>query len=211
MADRLKGPAAAPADAAVRRKVDAGAEARSLRSMAPRATVYKAQLNVTDIDRNYYADHALTIACHPSETEERLMLRVLAFALNAQEGLAFGKGISEEDEPDLWAKDLTGRVLTWIEIGHPDERAILRACGKSDEVIVYATNANAAQWWSGLEHKLARAKNLRVVAVSPESREALGQLAARSMDLAVTIQDGDVWVRTPKDSVQVALTELRAK
>jgi uncharacterized protein YaeQ len=179
--------------------------------MAPRATVYKAQLNVTDIDRNHYADHALTIACHPSETEERLMLRVLAFALNAQEGLAFGKGISDEDEPDVWAKDLTGRVLTWIEIGHPDERTILRACGKAADVIVYATNANAAQWWAGLEHKLTRAKNLRVVAVSPASREALGQLAARSMDLAVTIQDGDVWVRTPKDSVQIALTELRTK
>ncbi len=179
--------------------------------MAPRATVYKAQLNVTDIDRNYYADHALTVACHPSETEERLMLRVLAFALNAQEGLAFGKGISEGDEPDLWAKDLTGRVLTWIEIGHPDERAILRACGKADEVVVYATNANAAHWWAGLEHKLTRARNLHVVAVSPESREALGLIAARSMDLAVTIQDGDVWVRTPKDSVQVTLTELRAK
>jgi uncharacterized protein YaeQ len=201
----------AAAVVAARRRVDAGAEACERERMAaPRATVYKAQLNVTDIDRNHYADYPLTIACHPSETEERLMLRVLAFALNAREELAFGKGISEEDEPDLWAKDLTGAVLLWVEIGHPDDRAIMRACGKSEQVVIYATNANAAQWWGSLEHKLTRAKNLRVVAVSPESREALGKLAARSMDLAVTIQDGDVWVRTPSESVQVTLTELRA-
>jgi uncharacterized protein YaeQ len=177
--------------------------------MAPRATVYKAQLQVTDIDRNYYADHALTLACHPSETEERLMMRVLAFALHACDGLTFGKGVSEESEPDLWERDLTGHVVTWIELGQPDDRAILRACGKADQVVVYAYANGAANWWSTVEHKVTRAKNLAVYAIAPETREALGRLAARSMDLQVTIQDGDIWLRTPTDSVQVARTALR--
>ena len=176
--------------------------------MAPRATVYKAQLQVTDIDRNHYADHALTIACHPSETEERLMLRVLAFALNASDGLSFGKGLSQDDEPDLWARDLTGRILTWIELGQPDEKAILRACGRADQVIVYAYAANAVAWWQALQNKLTRAKKLTVFAVAPATREALGRFAARSMDLQCTIQDGDVWLRSSTDALQVELAKL---
>ncbi len=178
--------------------------------MAPRATVYKAQLQIADMDRHYYADHPLTIACHPSETEERLMVRVLAFALNASEYLTFGKGLSDDDEPDLWAKDLTGIIELWIELGQPEEKAILRACGRSAKVIVYAHVANAAAWWAGVEGKLSRAKNLAVYAIAPESKAALGALAARSMDLQCTVQDGDVWIRTSTESVQVALTTLRA-
>ena len=178
--------------------------------MAPRATVYKAQLQIADMDRHYYADHALTIACHPSETEERLMLRVLAFALNAREELLFGKGLSDDDEPDLWAKDLTGVIELWIELGQPEEKAILKACGRSKQVAVYAHNANAAAWYASIEGKISRAKNLTIVAVAPESKAALGALAARSMDLQCTIQDGDVWIRTAKESVQIALTTLRA-
>ena len=95
--------------------------------MALKATIYKAAVQVADIDRGYYADHELTLARHPSETEPRLMLRLLAFALNAAEGLEFGRGISTDDEPDLWQRDATGRILHWIDLGLPDERRLRRA------------------------------------------------------------------------------------
>ena len=106
--------------------------------MALKATIYKAAVQVADIDRGYYADHELTLARHPSETEPRLMLRLLAFALNAAEGLEFGRGISTDDEPDLWQRDATGRILHWIDLGLPDERRLRRAAGRADRVTLYA-------------------------------------------------------------------------
>ena len=102
--------------------------------MALKATIFKASLQVSDMDRKYYAEHALTLARHPSETDERMMLRVLAFALNAHEHLAFGKGLSDTDEPDLWQKDLTGRILHWIDVGQPDEKRLIRASGRADRL-----------------------------------------------------------------------------
>ena len=99
--------------------------------MALKATIFKADLHIADMARNYYAEHALTVARHPSETDERMMARILAFALNADERLAFGKGLSDADEPDLWQKDLTGAIEHWIEVGQPDEKRLLRACGRA--------------------------------------------------------------------------------
>ena len=97
--------------------------------MALKATVYKADLSISDLDRNYYHDHALTLAQHPSETDERMMVRLVAFALNASERLEFGKGLSNEEEPALWRKSLSGDVELWIDVGHPDERRLRKACG----------------------------------------------------------------------------------
>lgn len=101
-------------------------------AMALRATIYKADLNVADTDRHYYGSHSLTVARHPSETDERMMVRLVAYALQAQEELAFTKGLSDTDEPDLWVKDLTGAITLWIEVGQPEERRILRACGRAE-------------------------------------------------------------------------------
>src|SRR5678816_1520267 len=106
--------------------------------MALKATIFKAELSIADVDRGYYADHALTIARHPSETDGRMMVRLLAFALNAHERLEFGKGLSDTDEPDLWQKSLTGAIEHWIEVGQPDDKRLLRACGRADRVTVYA-------------------------------------------------------------------------
>jgi len=98
----------------------------------------------------YYQDHALTIARHPSETEERMMVRLLAFALNADGTLVFGAGLSADDEPDLWCKELTGNIQTWIDVGLPDEKRIRKACGRADSVFVYSYGGRAAQlWWEG--------------------------------------------------------------
>lgn len=172
--------------------------------MALRATIYKAELNVADTDRHYYGSHALTIARHPSETDERMMVRLAAFALNASEDLAFTKGLSETDEPDLWVKDLTGAVRRWIEVGQPDERRILRACGRADEVIVYCYGGSASRiWWDGVRNKLERARNLRVVNLPPEQARALAGLAERGMRLNANISDGVLYFSAEAGEVTV--------
>src|SRR5512137_3173344 len=106
--------------------------------MAQGATVYRTDLTVSDLDRGVYAQHAVTLARHPSETEERLMVRLLAFALHADDALEFGRGLSTEDEADLWQRDPAGVLVRWIDVGLPDERTIRKACGRAREVVVLA-------------------------------------------------------------------------
>jgi uncharacterized protein YaeQ len=179
--------------------------------MALNATICKAVLQVADIDRSYYAEHALTIARHPSETDERMMVRVLAFALNAHERLAFGKGLAEADEPDLWQKDLTGAIAHWIEVGQPDEKRVLRACGRADRVTVYAYRSGAERWWASIAEPLARAGNLEVWRIPSATGQALGALAARSMQLQCTIQDAQLWLHDGAQTAQVEPVLLRAR
>jgi uncharacterized protein YaeQ len=163
--------------------------------MALRATIYKADLNVADNDRRYYGSHALTVARHPSETDERMMVRILAFALNADESLAFTKGLSDTDEPDVWRKDLTGAIELWIEVGQPDERRILKACGRAEKVVIYCYGGHASQvWWNGVRNSLARARNLTVINLPGDATQALGQLAERTMALHVNVEDGEIYV-----------------
>jgi len=163
--------------------------------MALKATISKAELQVSDMDRHYYQGHLLTLAQHPSETEERMMIRLLAFGLNASEQLAFGRGISTDDEPDLWARDLTGQIDTWIEVGQPDEQRIRKACGRSGEVRVYVfSGRSAAIWWQKNAEALQRCANLRVFEVPAESSQELAAMASRNMKLQCLVQDGQVQV-----------------
>jgi len=179
--------------------------------MALKATIFKAELQIADMDRNYYHDHALTIARHPSETDERMMVRLLAYALNADEALAFGKGLGSDDEPDLWRKDLTGAIDLWIDVGQPDERRIRRACGRARQVIVYSYGGYAAAiWWNQVGGELARMKNLTVVSVPAAASQALAKLAQRNMRLNCTIQEQQVWLGDTEDRVQVELTVSKA-
>jgi len=171
--------------------------------MALRATIYKAELHVADGDRHYYGSHSLTIARHPSETDERMMVRLLAYALNGHEDLAFTRGLSETDEPDIWRKDLTGDIELWIEIGQPDERRILKACGRAREVVVYCYGHASRLWWDGVRNKLERARNLRVVALPSEQAQALAALAQRTMDVHVHVQDGEAYVSSELGQVTV--------
>lgn len=179
--------------------------------MAQNATIFKAELQISDMDRHYYASHALTLARHPSETDERLMVRVLAFILNATEELAMGKGISSDDEPDLWQKDLTGAVEKWIEIGQPDEKRVRRACGLSREVIIYPYSGNSADvWWEQNKRALDKLDKVSVVNIPAEISDALGRLAQRTMQLQATIQDGEVWITDNDNSLQVMVQVLKA-
>ena len=162
--------------------------------MALNATIYKAELQVSDMDRHYYATHALTLARHPSETEERLMVRLLAFALHADERLEFGKGLGSDDEPDLWRKDFGGDIEQWIELGQPDEARIRRACGCARQVVVVNYGGRSADlWWEKNRTALARSKNLCVIDVSAAT-DALAAMAERGMRLQCMIQDGHVQI-----------------
>ena len=179
--------------------------------MALNATIFKATLQIADMDRNYYQDHALTIARHPSETDERMMVRLLVFALHAHQALSFGKGLSNQDELDLWQKDLTGAVELWIEVGQPDEKSIRKACGRTKQVFIYTYGGRIADlWWDQNRSKLERANNLAVMNLPLDTSRALAKLAQRNMQLHCTIQDGQIWLADNKETVQVALTMVKA-
>jgi uncharacterized protein YaeQ len=182
--------------------------------MALKSTVYKAALQVSDLDRGVYADHALTLALHPSETEERLMARVLAFALQApaddRDGaLEFARGLSDSDEPDLWQKDLTGQLMHWIEVGQPDDRRLAKACARAGRVTIYAYSAATPVWWSGIANKLTRLSNLAVWRIDSEQSQALAALAARSMQLQFTVQDGSIWASDTTQTVEMHPQRLK--
>jgi uncharacterized protein YaeQ len=155
------------------------------------------------MDRNYYQEHALTIARHPSETDERMMIRLLAFALHADPALTFTKDLFDVDEPALWQKDLTGAIQTWIEVGQPDDKRLLKACGRAEKVVVYSYSATSHIWFKGLASRVDRARNLSIVNIPAEASAQLEKMAQRSMQLQCTIQDGQVWLTDGTDTVLV--------
>ncbi|MDO8207745.1 MAG: YaeQ family protein [Gallionella sp.] len=171
--------------------------------MAIKATVFKACLQIADMDRYYYSDHPLTVAQHPSETEERMMVRLYAFALYADEALTFAQGISNEDEPDLWQKDLTGAIERWIAVGLPDERAIRKACGRADKVVIISYGRAAEIWWNENKSKLTRLNNLTVLRLPNEATQALAKLVGRTMQLQCTIQEGHMMVTSADGVVEI--------
>jgi len=163
--------------------------------MALRATIYKADMQVSDLDRQVFETVSVALARHPSETEERLMVRLLAYALHLGQGLAFGRGISSEDEAALWRHDLTGKLLLWVEVGLPDERVLRRACGKADAVVLYTYGGrNALQWWGQNADALQRLSNLTVIDLAQEVTLELAALVRRNLQVQVTVQDGEVWI-----------------
>ncbi len=171
--------------------------------MALNATIFKADLTITDMDRGYYATHALVLARHPSETDERMMVRLLAFALNAGEALVFGKGLSSEDEPDILEKDLTGAIQLWVEVGLPDEKAVRKACGRAAQVRIYSYGRGTERWWRDAQTALARPDNLTVIELPQAATQAMAALAQRSIQLQCTVQDGTVWLTDGKNTVEV--------
>jgi len=178
--------------------------------MALKATIFKAALQIADMDRNYYHDHALTIARHPSETDERMMVRVLAFALHAHDALAFGNGLSAEDEPDLWQKDLTGAIRIWIDVGLPHEKRVRKACSRAAQVFIYSYGGRTAEtWWDKVAARLGRASNLTVRNLPAAGSQALARLAARHMWLQCTIQDAQIWVADADHTVPLALAVVK--
>jgi len=177
--------------------------------MAEKATIFKADLAVADMDRNHFATHALTLARHPSETDERMMVRLLAFALHASDALAFGRGLSSEDEADLTQRDLTGAIRLWIDVGLPDERSLRKASGRAERVVVYAYGGRAVDlWWAKNQAALERLQNFSAFAVPPASSQALARLAQRTMQLQCTVQEGHVWFSNATETIAITLAAL---
>ena len=163
--------------------------------MAKNATIHKVELTVSDMDRHYYETHKLTVAKHPSETAERLMVRILAFALNAHEHLEMTRGLSTDDEPDIWQKSLSGDIDVWVALGLPSEKVMRQSSGKAAKVIVYPYGGRVAEvWWDKVRNGTVRFDNLQVVNLPEADTAALAQLADRAMKVQVNIQDGDVMV-----------------
>ncbi len=180
--------------------------------MATKSTIFKANLQIADIDHSYYADHALTLARHPSETDERMMVRLVALALHAYQlqetcngdgTLAFGAGLSDPDDPDASLTDFTGRKRLWIEVGQPEDKPLSKACSKADAVVVYAFSHAADIWWKGIETKLSRLSKLQVWRLPFESAQEMARLAERSMQLQATIQEGAITLSSNKGSVHL--------
>lgn len=180
--------------------------------MALKSTIHKATIGIADIDHSYYADHALTLARHPSETDERMMMRLVAFSLQAHKllslckgdgTLAFGAGLSDPDEPDVWLRDFTGAIRLWIAVGQPEDKPLMKACGKADEVHLYAFSHATPIWWKGIHSKVVRAQNLHVYQIASETAQSLATLAERSMNLQATIQEGALTLSSALGSVQI--------
>jgi uncharacterized protein YaeQ len=186
--------------------------------MALKSTIFKANLAVADIDHGYYADHNLTLARHPSETDERMMVRLVALALHAHElqtrcngdaTLAFGAGLSDVDDPDLHLTDYTGAKRLWVEVGQPDDKALSKACSKSEAVAAYAYGPAAEVWWKGIETKLTRLPKLSVFRIPHEAVLELARMAERSMQLQATIQEGHLMLSGGKGSVDIEVQRWR--
>ena len=162
--------------------------------MALKPTICKAELDLSDLDRHYYARHALTLARHPSETDARMMVRLLAFAHHADDLLTFTKGLCVNDEPALWRKSLSDEVELWIEVGQPDEKRLRQACGRARQVVIYAYGGRSVDlWWASLRAAAQRLKNLTVIALPEGTETGLARLAQRTMELNCTLQEGQIW------------------
>jgi uncharacterized protein YaeQ len=172
--------------------------------MAQNATIFKADIQISDLNRHHYELHSLTLARHPSETDERMMVRLMAFMLYADEQLLFSKGLSAEGEPDVWHKDLTGHILRWIYVGLPDEKWLRKAAGRSDAVVVIAYGGNTAKmWWKKNGDALANIKQLTVLELTKQDSEALAGLADRNMQLQVTIEGNTLWLSTDTAALEI--------
>lgn len=175
--------------------------------MALKATIYKAAVNVADLDRNQFLDATLTMARHPSETQERMMLRLLAWIKYADERLQFSRGLSAEDEPEAWLHNDHMGIDLWIELGLPDERRVKKACTQAKEVALFTYNSRAAQiWWQQNQNKLASYSNLSIWYLDDEQLEKLSAFAARTMSLQATIQEGAIWLSAADDNLEIHLT-----
>jgi len=171
--------------------------------MAISSTINKVSLNIADMDRHYYESYELTVAQHPSETDFRFMIRLIAFMANAGDALSFTKGLSSDDEPELWQKTLTDEIELWIELGQPDEKRIRKACGRAKEVIIYTYDERKAKvWWEQLRQKLQRFSNLKVVHINAKGVESM---IKRSMQLQCNIQDGEIYLNDDDSNFTITL------
>lgn len=172
--------------------------------MAIKATIYKAKIEISNCDQNYFNNHDLTISCHPSETQQRMMVRILAFALYASSSLSFTKGLCADDEPELWDKNLCGEIEQWISLGQVDEKQVRKSLGRSKQVVIFTHAGNKSiTWWKKNQSAFEQLDNLQIIHIKPEDVNAMQALVARNMNLQYTIQDGIVWLSNAQDTIMI--------
>ena len=186
--------------------------------MAIKSTIFKANVQIADIDHGYYADHALTLARHPSETDERMMVRLVALSLQAHQlqdmcngdgVLGFGAGLSDPNEPDVMLRDFTGRTRLWIEVGQPEEKPLLKACSKADQVMLYVFSSSSDVWWKNMQNKLIKPTSLQIWRIPSSASQDLAKLAERSMQLQATVQEGQLTLSNSQDSVHLEVVRWK--
>ena len=163
---------------------------------------------VSDFNREYYEELALTVAQHPSETTERMMVRVLAFCLQSQEGISFTKGLSAPDEPDLWVNTLDGQLMSWIDVGEPAVDRIKKATRRAKNTSIYSFNSKSDSWW--LKHQADfAALNVSVYQFQWEQVQQLALMAERTLQASLTITDNTLNFSTPKGDCEVVCQPLQ--
>ena len=176
--------------------------------MAIKPTIYKMKISLSDFNRDYYGSLNLTLAKHPSETMERMMVRVLAFCLNAEEELSFTKGLSSIDEPDIWLKTIDGQISCWIEVVEPSVERIKKSTRLADKVKVYCFNSKSDVWWKQSQDKI----NLLAAFVFEfewESVQRLSRFVTRTMDLSISISEDSLYVVTEQGECELTLKALK--
>ena len=172
--------------------------------MAIKATIYKVKLDISDCDRNYFHSHDLTISCHPSETEQRMMVRLLAFSLFASERLTFTKGLCADDEPELWDKNLSGEIELWISLGQIDEKQLRKSLGRSKKVIIFTyAGQKSSTWWNKNKQQYSQLKNLQIINIKSEDVVAMQDLVSRNMALQITLQEGIIWFSDSNQTINI--------
>ena len=171
--------------------------------MALKPTIYKAQIELADSDRNCFESLSLTLAKHPSETLERMVVRLLAYCLSCTRGLEFTKGISTADEPDLWVHSDNGEIQNWIEVGHPETPRLRKACGRARQVTVYAFAKSTPTWWRLNSEAINALTHLQVWQLDWAEVQAAANLIERTVQLNASIVGGIIYLDNGSASTSV--------
>ncbi len=176
--------------------------------MALKPTIYKATVNIVDMNRDIYSTEKLTLALHPSETETRMMVRLMAFVLNYDQDLSFTKGLSSTDEPDLWIVRPDGSIPCWIEVGQASPERLRKAVSKADKIRLYAYGSETDIWWSKQGSAISELPKTEVFQLPAEQVEPLSQLCDRNMELTVTLSEEQLFVSSGEHQFEITLSQL---
>jgi len=176
--------------------------------MAQPSTIYRVGIQLSDIDRGLYETLQITVARHPSETEERLLARILAYALYYEPELAFTKGVGAGDEPDLWSKGPDGRVRCWIEVGLPDAERLVKASRHSEQVVLCAFGSSLPVWEKQHLPKLAGISNLTVISLDPAFLGSLSKRLQRSISWSLTVTEGSLYLAIDGETLESSVVHV---
>lgn len=176
--------------------------------MAIKPTIYKLSIAISDFNRDYYDSVNLTVALHPSETVQRMMARIVAYCLNAQDNITFTKGLSNIEEPDIWVKTLDDQITLWIEVGEPSPERIKKSSRIAPEVKFYSFNSKSDTWWKQSKDKVSQFKNVKFYQFDWPQIQLLATFAERSMDWSLSISGDTVYIAAENQECELVVREL---